>query len=90
VTEIRRSEKVIILVIVLAIIFSVEITIVIRTVRLFQKFTQSFCNRAKNLILFSKALKHEILRPQDDTEQPNGVILSVSEESHFHPSLHFK
>jgi hypothetical protein len=90
----RKSEKIIILVIVLAIIFSVITVIVIRTVRLFQKSTQSFCSRAKNLILFfNKALKHEKslgLRPQDDKEQPNSVILSVSEESHFHPYLTIK
>jgi len=58
----RKSEKIIILVIVLAIIFSVITVIVIRTVRLFQKFTQSFCNHTKNLIwIFNKTLKHEII-----------------------------
>jgi hypothetical protein len=42
---------------------------------------------AKNLMLSFQIKKSKkrpsALRPQDDKERPNGVILSVSEESHF-------
>jgi hypothetical protein len=65
----------------------------IQKIRLFQKSFDKdiiltvILQPAKKLLLlfpsFQKTLKHEILRPQDDKERPNGVILGVSEESLF-------
>jgi hypothetical protein len=52
-----------------------------------QKFTSSFAAGEESPVFsFQKNIKRRDpsdLRPQDDKERSDGVILSVSEESHF-------